>query len=147
MTTNDPIAENDSGSTDLPGTGPATTEITSTFTTAVDGDEHTHFEPIAAGTHEYDHRRTTYVYGVDADGQLITQARYALHGDLKRIHETTQAVADPLAYAATHYDVNPSVSVGEEFEHAVGCSRPLHLRVRALGDRLRSLATRALGGA
>jgi len=153
MQTNDLADENDCGTATGTKTrdGPPADEITSTFTapTNID-DRHTrHLEPLAVATHTWDHRRTTYVYAED-DGRLLIQARYTLHGDLQHIHEDTfelDADEAPLDHARDDWNRNPSGSVGVEFESAVGCGRPLHLRLRDLRDRLRIRARSALAAA
>jgi len=124
-------------------------EIDSTFTTDVADDAYTnHIEPIAKATHRWDHRRTTYVYARHERG-LVIQARYALHGDLKHVYEHTLDIGDesPLEHARRSWDRNPTASLGEEFESAVGCARPLHLRWRDWRDRVTVRAKSALAAA
>jgi len=105
---------------------------------------------VARSIFEWDHRRVERIYA-DRDGRLLVQSRYYLHDELRHVHETVAGeYSVALVCDLDEQDLaSKSAVVGAEFESAVGCSRPLHLRLRDARQRLLDRARtvlRALAG-
>lgn len=139
--------------------GPPVEEIDTEFQNAreIDAAELRHSEGllhcervVACSIFEWDHRRVERVFA-ECDGRLLVQSRYYLHDELRHVHETVAGeCSEALICDLDHQDLeDKSAVVGAEFEDAVGCSRPPHLRLRDARQRLLDRARtvlRALAG-